>query len=116
MSRLCRILAAALALPLALSPCGCQREQRNFRPAAPFARAIAYESEIEGNAFALSEGKRLFYAFNCSGCHANGGGGIGPPLMDSEWLYGHEPDAIFTTIARGRPNGMPAFGGKVPPY
>ena len=37
------------------------------------------------------EGKRLFGWFNCTGCHANGGGGMGPALMDDEWIYGSEP-------------------------
>jgi len=70
----------------------------------------------EENAFALSEGKRLFSAFNCVGCHAHGGGDIGPPLMDAKWIYGHEPQQIFSTIVEGRPNGMPSFGARVPEY
>jgi len=32
--------------------------------------------------------------------------------MDDKWVYGHEPEQIFDTIARGRPNGMPAFRGE----
>jgi cytochrome c oxidase cbb3-type subunit 3 len=38
---------------------------------------------------------------------------MGPPLMDDEWIYGSEPENIYATIVEGRPNGMPAFGGKV---
>lgn len=70
--------------------------------------------EYEGNAYHMSEGKRLFQWFNCTGCHANGGGGSGPALMDDRWIYGGEIDEIYLTIAQGRPNGMPAFGGKIP--
>lgn len=66
------------------------------------------------NAWAISEGKRLFTWYNCSGCHARGGGGMGPPLMDKQWSYGSSPDEIFDTIAGGRPNGMPAWGTRVP--
>jgi cytochrome c oxidase cbb3-type subunit III len=66
------------------------------------------------NPWAISEGKRLFTWYNCSGCHARGGGGMGPPLMDTQWLYGSSPEQIFTTIAGGRPNGMPAWGTRVP--
>jgi cytochrome c oxidase cbb3-type subunit 3 len=33
--------------------------------------------------------------------------------MDDQWIYGHEPAQIFSTIVEGRPNGMPTFGGKV---
>ena len=66
----------------------------------------------EENAFALSEGKRLYSAFNCVGCHAHGGGGMGPALIDDKWIYGHEPGQIFATIVEGRPNGMPSFGAQ----
>jgi hypothetical protein len=45
-----------------------------------------------------------------SGCHFAGGGGIGPPLMDDDWIYGGEPAQIFDSIASGRANGMPAYG------
>lgn len=90
---------------------GCRREERDFRPAPPFAGGVRYAEEYEGNAYALSEGKRLFQAMNCSGCHAHGGGGMGPPLMDEAWVYGSDPEVIFDTISRGRANGMPSFGG-----
>jgi cytochrome c oxidase cbb3-type subunit 3 len=39
---------------------------------------------------------------------------MGPPLMDDQWIYGSEPAQIFATIVEGRPNGMPAFAGKIP--
>ena len=61
----------------------------------------------------MSEGQRLYTWFNCVGCHAHGGGGMGPALMDDEWIYGSDPAQIFSTIIEGRPNGMPTFGGKV---
>jgi cytochrome c oxidase cbb3-type subunit 3 len=72
------------------------------------------EKEFEENAYMVGEGKRLFSAFNCVGCHAHGGGGMGPALIDDQWIYGHEPAQIFCTIIEGRPNGMPSFGGKIP--
>ena len=68
----------------------------------------------EENAYAVSEGKRLYENFNCVGCHSHGGGGIGPPLMDNQWIYGGEPANIFSTIMEGRPNGMPAWRGRIP--
>jgi Cytochrome c, mono- and diheme variants len=79
----------------------------------PPVRQVRFKSAYEDNAYATSEGKRLFSQFNCVGCHAHGGGSMGPPLMDDEWLYGSEPENIFATIVEGRPNGMPAFGGKI---
>ena len=34
--------------------------------------------------------------------------------MDGKWIYGNEPDQIYSTIAQGRPDGMPSFGARVP--
>jgi cytochrome c oxidase cbb3-type subunit 3 len=68
----------------------------------------------DDNAWAISEGKILFSAFNCNGCHASGGGGaMGPPLRDTDWIYGQSSLEIFRTIVEGRPDGMPAFRGKI---
>ena len=39
---------------------------------------------------------------------------MGATLSDAGWRYGHEPAAIYATIVEGRPNGMPAFGGRIP--
>ncbi|MBS1818202.1 MAG: cytochrome c [Acidobacteria bacterium] len=120
------VLIAAMAVAV----CGCKRETRTFResPPASMASDVAVSdlhpgggnpparsiSPYEQNAWALNEGKRLFSAYNCSGCHANGGGGMGPALIDDEWSYGHEADQIYRTILEGRPNGMPAWRGKIP--
>jgi cytochrome c oxidase cbb3-type subunit 3 len=70
----------------------------------------------EGNNDALTQGRELFHKMNCIGCHAaEGGGGIGPPLSDNNWIYGGEPAQIYLTIAQGRPNGMPSFANALPP-
>jgi cytochrome c oxidase cbb3-type subunit 3 len=66
------------------------------------------------NAKAVVDGKRLFGQYNCSGCHSNGGGGMGPSLMDDEWIYGDRLEQIHQTLVEGRPNGMPSWGGKIP--
>ncbi len=67
------------------------------------------EGVYDDNAWGTADGKRLFNWMNCSGCHANGGGGMGPALMDDVWIYGFEPEQIYKTIVEGRPNGMPSF-------
>jgi len=122
------LLASALVLA------GCKREERELRPSPP-ASEVVNETQVSGlnpganplptpatpamyeeSAYAVSEGKRLFNQYNCSGCHANGGGGIGPPLMDNYWVYGSQPQNIFTTIVEGRPNGMPSFRNRIPQY
>src|SRR4051812_40845330 len=108
---------------IALMLLACEREKRDFRanppapgavtlsPLQPGATLVVNKSRgpYEYNAYAINEGKVLFGQFNCSGCHAHGGGGMGPALMDSDWIYGSEPENIFATIAEGRPNGMPSF-------
>lgn len=73
-------------------------------------RAAAYYD----NAEAVNTGRILFGQFNCSGCHSNGGGGMAPDLMDDVWIYGSRLEQIHATIVEGRPNGMPAWGGKIP--
>lgn len=119
-----------LAVPLLLGLVACEREERRFREVPPTATAdamvrqsplqpgppvhqVRLRSAYEENAYAVSEGKRLFSQFNCVGCHGHGGGAMGPPLMDDEWIYGSEPQNIFASIVQGRPNGMPSFGGKI---
>jgi cytochrome c553 len=67
----------------------------------------------EQNAYVLSRGQQLFEAMNCVGCHAHGGGGIGPALSDATWIYGSDPAEIYGSIMYGRPNGMPAFHGRL---
>jgi cytochrome c oxidase cbb3-type subunit 3 len=68
-----------------------------------------------GDAAALAEGRRLFVWFNCAGCHGDhAGGGMGPSLRDSTWIYGNGDRHVFASIAEGRANGMPAWGTKLP--
>ncbi|MEO6137816.1 MAG: c-type cytochrome [Luteimonas sp.] len=63
----------------------------------------------------VMNGKKLFVAMNCAGCHGyDGGGGMGPDLKDPYWIYGGTPAAIFRSIALGHPKGMPAWGRALP--
>ena len=52
------------------------------------------------------------YQTNCVACHAaDMTGGIGPSLVDDEWLYGDSLEAITKTIADGVPEkGMLSWG------
>jgi cytochrome c oxidase cbb3-type subunit 3 len=119
MSRRPRSRVAAAVL-IACASAGCDREERSFSAPPPTMavtrsdRATASWSDYDDNRWAIAEGQRLYSWFNCAGCHAPGGGGaIGPPLRDSIWIYGSDPDEIFTTIVEGRPGGMPAFGALI---
>ena len=38
---------------------------------------------------------------------------MGPALMDGKWRYGGRIDQIASSIYEGRPNGMPAWRGKL---
>jgi cytochrome c oxidase cbb3-type subunit 3 len=139
MSSRCPERAAVLAAVLAAaSLASCEREKRDFDPPqgtlqaalvrqtpfqaggeAPSASAAASAAAampstpytVEGNAYAVSTGKRLYRWYNCSGCHGTGGGGDwGPALSDDKWIYGSRPQDIFDSIVQGRQEGMPSFG------
>jgi cytochrome c oxidase cbb3-type subunit 3 len=87
----------------------------NLRPGgAPARPPDPRDAYYEGNRDAIYAGQRWFQWYNCSGCHFHGGGGIGPALMDKKWRYGSRLDQIYHSIADGRPNGMPAWRGKIP--
>jgi cytochrome c oxidase cbb3-type subunit 3 len=72
-------------------------------------------TRFEGNKLAIAAGKELFGQMNCTGCHFNGGGGIGPALMSGHWRYGGRIDQIYESIAQGRPNGMPSWQDNLDP-
>jgi cytochrome c oxidase cbb3-type subunit 3 len=68
----------------------------------------------EGNADRAAEGGRLFIAYNCLDCHgAEGSGAMGPSLQDSRWHFGGSNGEVFQSIYEGRPDGMPAWGGRI---
>ena len=115
---------------------GCKREKRQFRTEPAHASLnsgiqltglvpnsasnhvgadapASFECDYQENAYQLNQGQSLYENFNCNTCHAHGGGDIGPPLNDSKWIYGYEPQQIFASIVDGRPKGMPAFGPRL---
>ena len=127
---MCRELALLTVALLVLG--ACDREERNLIPDAQGSRredpvrqsgiqpGAAFPSgkperpgasPVANNAWALSDGQRLYSWMNCGGCHAHGGGAIGPPLIDDVWIYGGSPAQIHASIAEGRPRGMPSYGG-----
>jgi cytochrome c oxidase cbb3-type subunit III len=121
---------------LAITACallggGCDREHREYhaapteaapphprlstlQPGDRLANSVdAIGAHYENNAYHINQGSRLYRWFNCNGCHANGGGSIGPALMDAQWRYGGSIEQIHATILEGRPNGMPSYRGKM---
>lgn len=124
------IAVRTVLLGLALMATGCERENRRYddaprqaitprlselQPGPTMILAKSEEGVYDDNAWGTTEGKRLFSWMNCSGCHSNGGGGMGPALMDDTWIYGAEPEQIYHTIVEGRPNGMPSFRDRLTP-
>jgi cytochrome c oxidase cbb3-type subunit III len=120
-------IRGALAVLLALA--GCDDAQRGRR-SAPFGGAVTvpyvqtagfqageYVAPLRvANPYRGQEarGEEYYLAMNCHGCHgAAGGGGIGPPFLVPEFIYGSQPANIFQSIVQGRPQGMPAYGGKI---
>lgn len=109
----------------------CERETRRYRelPAAATREISVRVTQLEPglpqqqgevkspyqeNAWGIGEGKRLYAAYNCGPCHGvNGGGAMGPALMDDRWIYGAKADQIYASISQGRPDGMPSFGGHI---
>ena len=71
------------------------------------------ENPYEFDPKAIAEGKGI-YAEHCTGCHGDRlNGDVGPDLT-THLKYGETDDVKFESIAAGRPDGMPAFGGPVP--
>lgn len=123
-----KLVLVAIAALLA----GCHREKRPLivtaadtrrplpiregplQPGPKLLGNTALSNPYEGNAYAISQGQQLFAQYNCAGCHFHGGGGIGPALMDDDWIYGSSPANIYESIVEGRPNGMPSYGGHIP--
>lgn len=123
---------AALAV-LLLIAAGCGRDEPDRVAAPPGAGPIAglpgqahivpgpaivtasAENPYAGDRRAIDDGERLYGWYNCGACHgALGGGGMGPPLRDPDWIYGGDAVSIFESIMEGRPEGMPTWQGKIP--
>lgn len=115
---------------LALALAACEREKRSFREVPPGASVFpaVQTSELQAgpkttdpsagayqeSRWAVSQGQTFYEQYNCAGCHSpGGGGGMGPPLNDEEWIYGSDPENVFATVVEGRPNGMPSFRGRI---
>ena len=124
-----RLRSSLLLAGLAAALAGCKGESRDLGPRSntpgvglhvgiqpgeprPVPATFNPYSDDPG---AVAEGERLYSWFNCAACHSPGGGGaIGPPLFDDEWIYGGDPQSIYRSIVEGRPDGMPTWGGKIP--
>lgn len=64
----------------------------------------------------LAAGQTVFIE-NCASCHGEDAKGLqemgAPNLTDGIWLYGSSPDAVMTTVSKGRKGVMPAWTGRL---
>ena len=97
---LAQIVAFALGLLLSVSP----RAFAQQNGSAPM------KNPYTGNAAAIAEGQELYKKMNCYGCHGmQGGGGMGPSLIDEAWKTGDGSDRnLLDQIRNGK--------GQMPPY
>ena len=77
-------------------------------------KPLLIKNPYEGDKGAISTGGKLFIAYNCLDCHgADGSGAMGPSFQDGRWHFGGAPGEVFESIYQGRPDGMPAWGGRI---
>ena len=77
-------------------------------------KPIAVKNPYEGDTKAAATGGKLFIAYNCLDCHgAEGSGAMGPSFQDGRWHFGGSSAEVFESIYQGRPDGMPAWGGRI---
>ena len=70
---------------------------------------------FQGDPGKIKEGAALFVSYNCMDCHgADGSGAMAPSLGDGRWHFGGNAGEVFQSIYEGRPDGMPAWGGRIP--
>ena len=75
---------------------------------------LTLRNPYEADRKAIATGEELFVAYNCIDCHGAGGAGaMGPSFQDGRWHFGGSAGAVFESIAEGRPDGMPSWGGRI---
>jgi mono/diheme cytochrome c family protein len=91
------------------------QHQENLPPGFPLGvKPVAVTNPYEGDKNATATGAKLFIAYNCLDCHgADGSGAMGPSFQDGRWHFGGSSAEVFESIYEGRPDGMPAWGGRI---
>ncbi|HTV22339.1 MAG TPA: c-type cytochrome [Polyangiaceae bacterium] len=61
------------------------------------------------------EGRKIYLTYGCVGCHGvTGGGGMGKPILDDQWIFGSDDATLFKLIRGEVPKQtMPNAIGKV---
>ncbi|MFN2635426.1 MAG: cytochrome c [Gemmatimonadaceae bacterium] len=87
----------------------------NLPPGFPaHGTSVAIKNPYEGDKRAIAVGGQLYVSYNCIDCHgADGSGAMAPTFQDARWHFGGSPAEVFESIYQGRPDGMPAWGGRI---
>jgi len=94
------VLACALGSTASVAAPAADETGRELSPAA----AAAVLERMQAMPTSVTEGRRLFLALNCYGCHgANAAGAIGPPIA------GASRAAVEFNVLNGNAGGMPSF-------
>lgn len=80
----------------------------------PNPAALRLRSPFDRDPQVTAVGAQLYHSYNCIDCHGmDGSGAMGPSLADGRWRFGGTPSEVFESIYQGRPDGMPAWGGRI---
>jgi cytochrome c oxidase cbb3-type subunit 3 len=81
---------------------------------APNPAALRLTSPFGADPQVRTVGSQLYLSYNCIDCHGmDGSGAMGPSLADGRWRFGGTANEVFESIYQGRPEGMPAWGGRI---
>ena len=72
-------------------------------PAARSAAASQDKNPYTGDAAAIEEGRKLWRTTGCYACHGGvAEGGVGPSLIDDEWVFRPTDKTLYKAISEGR--------------
>jgi cytochrome c(L) len=99
-----RFLAVAMALALFGSVAhGGAGDIDSAEQSSGDVAANADKNPYTGDETAIKEGRKLWRKTGCYSCHGGvAEGGVGPSLIDDEWIYKPTDKTLFKTIAEGR--------------
>jgi mono/diheme cytochrome c family protein len=115
----CRFVCGLVCGLLLLTGCDSGSKTGDGTKPESAAKVAAAAPPASGNPFAKSveaviEGRKLFLSYGCAACHGmGGGGGMGKPIIDDEWVFAGDDKTLFKLIRGEIPNQtMPNTIGK----
>ena len=87
---------------------------RSFSATVVFALLLTGRSPSAERKPSFEQVVRPILKAYCLDCHgAEGSGAMGPSFQDGRWHFGGSAGEVFESIYQGRPDGMPAWGGRI---